>query len=134
MEIQKKNIGDKVRFSTHGIVDDVKQFEGEIVGFIGGSYHPNKALALTQHSNIYPKLPADVKAVTQNDFKSYNYVVLALADSTQRLIGTPWVVDASIEDVVERIATITVRTQAADGTRLRRILEQAGEDVVAVIL
>lgn len=132
MSILSKPLGTKVRFSTYGTVDNVKQFEGEIATTVGGNFHPNYQHAVAQHANIYPTLPEEIKKTTPNDAKAYQYIGLSKADGSLVYIGVPWIVEATIEDVVETIKTITVRSEGVDDSRLRQILEQNNIEVVSI--
>lgn len=125
--------GSHVRFSTYDNVENRKSFEGEVVGEFMGKAHPFTAQASTQHANVYPSLPVDVKATTPNDYREYMWITLVSENGGTFQIGKPWIVESTIETVQEVVAYPTiVNFKDADTRRLRAVLEQAGYEVSTI--
>jgi hypothetical protein len=126
-------IGTTVKFNTYGNIDNVNEFQGEVVGMFAGKNHPFPATAKAQHSNIYPSLPDAVQVVTPNDFRQYNFVTIQLIDGSKVNIGLPWIIDSSLVTVIERSANIVLtKVSDTDAERLRKVLTQAGYEVKSV--
>jgi hypothetical protein len=126
-------VGSYIRFSTYDNVESRKIFEGEVVMEFKGKAHPLVAQAASQHANIYPSLPSDVKATTPNDYREYMWVTLVSESGGTFQIGKPWIVESTIETVQEVVAYPTiVNFKDADTRRLRAVLEQAGYEVSTI--
>jgi hypothetical protein len=75
------------------------------------------------HIRVFPRLPAS----TPDDPTSYNYVKLKTASGETRVIGMPWINQASIE-LVERSTTVfeVANTNVSDQIKIRQLLAANG--------
>lgn len=77
-----------------------------------------------EHAKVYNSLPT---GTVQDDAYSYNWLVLTLADGTERVIGLPWIKVDTIEVVTTLNAIITVAgVSNADVIKLRLALSSNG--------
>lgn len=131
------NIGDftlgaEVSFSIHGTIGGANTFSGEVVSAIGGAHIPPNANGFTNHSNIYPALPDEVRAVTDDSYNSYNYVALSTGAADLVYIGIPWIADSTLQTVNETTKSVTVKDPFNDSLRLSQVLKTNGYEVTAV--
>lgn len=100
--------GSKIAFSTYGTIGNVSAFSGIFVGAIHGSVVPSSAQAFVNHSNIYPQLPAIVKAATEDNYQHYTYLQVLTVEGNTIYIGIPWIVDTTLVITVNRTVTVTI--------------------------
>lgn len=108
-------------------IGGVTTFTGVVVGNAKWMMLPVTANAQTNHINIYPQIPADIKAEIQDDYKSYDYVVLRSDDGSIHYLGAAWINPDSVSNIVDTKATIVLNKFAADQkAELEKILRLNG--------
>ena len=132
-DISEIAIGAKLTFDTYGAVNGVTSFTGEKIGNTSGKYLPVPQFAVAAHSSIYPLLPAASKAVTEDSYKSYNYIHFLKDDGADVYIGVPWIQESSVKETIETTGTIVLSNcKNTKGTLLRTILEQNDFEVASI--
>lgn len=129
--------GNKVSFNTHSNVGTTNGFTGTIVGSTMGSYLPPdaKATALTQHVNIYPTIPEEVRASVADNYQSYLYYHVLLESGNLVWIGMPWVIPTSIRGIVVRSCDITLSAfEDTDTNSVRVLLESHNYHVASAVI
>lgn len=133
MEINKLNtaaMNAKIRFSTYGNVGQRSTFTGTYVGEMFGSVVPNSQVSFVNHNNIYPTLPDSIRAATPNDYTKYPFAIIIIEDGSTLYIGKPWIIETTLELVVNRTAVVEiVNFQDADLITLRKQLEALNRTV-----
>lgn len=100
-------IGDKVSCVIYGgTLPNI--VTSTVVGFSRGDSLRDPVTAANSHVNIYPALP--VGHDIEDDYRSYEYVVLRKPDTSIIEIGIPWI----RPETLERLERKTVRVEISD--------------------
>ncbi|QAX96065.1 hypothetical protein [Vibrio phage vB_VmeM-Yong XC32] len=135
MTINDLVTGGQHRFTIYGSISGRKQFEGTIAAIIGGQFVPQTSNADTNHINIYPTLSEDRKARFLDDYASYDYVQLALADGSMVYIGLPWIIDNTIESLGDTRLDVQIKNfDEGDYDKFRLWVNQGGWEISSMAI
>lgn len=123
-------INDVVSLTLYGLVNGSATVTGTIVSVVSSQGLPPGNNAGVNHTNIYRDLPQTVKDVTLDDYTSYQYMGIKLANGGIIYIGMPWVIQGSITITVVRTAIITIADfRDADAVAVSNLLKANGYTV-----
>lgn len=125
-------IGTTVKFTTEADVGGSSAFEGTIVAHSRAGY-VNSSLAQATHANVWPNITTPVKEQIENDWASYDYIVIQPiiratppqnpdnatpdtdpvyrvdpASTTPREIGLAWIRPGTVQVVASKKLTIVI--------------------------
>lgn len=127
------DIGTKYRFSIYGAIGDNSHFEATAIGLTEGRYLPFDSNANVNHANIYPGLPAEVKAQMSDDYTSYRYYSFISDGGVQYYIGSPWIRSETIEELSAQELVIKIDNfEGTDYTPIYKALEKIGANVTSI--
>lgn len=137
MSISSVPVGSKVDFSIYGNIEGKTIFSGTVMGHvsstIAGMVQGNGII--TNHANIWPTLPEDVRSPYVNAFSAYDYVAIQAEDGTVDYIGLPWIINDTLTKQIQRIATIgLVNFSDPDASKLSRLLQTHGYEINSIAI
>lgn len=125
-------IGQHITFSLHSSIGSKATWEGDVAGITAGKVVPASANSFVNHTNIYPTLPEADRFVVEDDYTSYNYLML-IVGSEVVYIGLPWIVEGSIQtDLDESINVNITPPQGHTSERLVQVLKANGYSVNSI--
>lgn len=121
------NTGDIVSFSLYSGINGTTTLSGKVQAKLThelASVMPGSNL-VTNHTNIWPLLPQEVKDNYTNSHTSYEYIALKTNNGTVYFIGIPWIREATLEKENPKTAELVLGNfTEVDGVRLGKILAQ----------
>ena len=98
--------GDNITATLYSAVNGAGQINGKVLGVVHSQGVPPTSTAPTDHVNVYRDMSPIVQATIEDDWRSYNYIMLENADGGIVYIGTPWIVSGSLLRSDTRTATL----------------------------
>lgn len=127
--------GVNTQVSTYALIGDRKSFTGIVLGVISSAAVPTTANASTNHTNQWPSIPDDVKDKVEDDYRSYDYLILKLEDESIMYLGLAWIDSASVSEITVRSAVVNLTNfNDANGKAVTEKLRLAGYTVTSVVI
>ena len=128
-------VGNKYTVTTFGLVGDALTFTGTVAGVVSHHIVPATANANINHLNIWPNIPDSIKASIENDYRTYQYLILILGDGTPIYLGLAWIEPTTLNAVINRSCTIVLTEfQDANKARVSDVLRLAGYTVASATI
>lgn len=105
-----------VQFNIYGSMGGRTSVSGTVEGIVKGHRAPKLNEMRAYHASIYQLLPEEIKEVTPNDWRKYDYAMIALSNGDLIYVGLPWIIESTLEEVT--LQGINLQGTGWDKTKL----------------
>jgi hypothetical protein len=135
ININEIGIGNSISANLYGAVNGSASFSGVILSHLTSDGLPSNSTAPTDHVNIYRDLPQTVKDEIFDDYMSYSYYMVKLADDNIIYIGAPWMIAGTVVKTIVTTAVINLdEFDDIDGNAVTALLRENGYKVSSIII